>query len=468
MSSKLSLKKLIIFATIFGLVGGYALWHALASPNPNLQGDLNNDNTVNVTDLSTLLSNFNTTNAVADINADGQVNVLDLSILLSHYGQNYNPSNNVPAGKILYVGLTDPANEYYVNNPSATDIQWMNDHWYRAYVFGNYWNSTRLAWYNRTWAYLDSYAIYNPAPGQGHEGDLLFSQHPEWVLKDTSGNYLFIPWGCQNNSCPQYAADIGNQAYRDYFINRVKQTIAAGQKGVYLDDVDMDTNTGNNLGQLVTPKDPRTGVAMTDDNWKKYFAEFMEQVRTGIPNAEIVHNPIWFAGGGNHDATNPYIIRQMKAANWAAMERGMCDGGLTGGTGVWSVYAYFRYVDNIHSYGSHVYMQAYCSTIPDQEWNLAGYLLANNGGDTISASSLTGIRPGWWPGHDMNLGDATGSRTRSSDGLYRRDFTSGVVLLNEPGATTKNINLGSTYYNASGQAVTSVTLAARQAAVLHK
>lgn len=49
-------------------------------------GDLNGDNSVNVTDLSILLSNYNTTNAVADINKDGVVNVFDLSILLSNYG----------------------------------------------------------------------------------------------------------------------------------------------------------------------------------------------------------------------------------------------------------------------------------------------------------------------------------------------------------------------------------------------
>jgi len=49
-------------------------------------GDLNGDNAVNITDLSILLSNWNTTNVVADINKDGAVNIFDLSILLSNYG----------------------------------------------------------------------------------------------------------------------------------------------------------------------------------------------------------------------------------------------------------------------------------------------------------------------------------------------------------------------------------------------
>jgi hypothetical protein len=49
-------------------------------------GDLNNDGSVNIFDLSILLSKYNTSDATADINNDGIVNVFDLSILLSHYG----------------------------------------------------------------------------------------------------------------------------------------------------------------------------------------------------------------------------------------------------------------------------------------------------------------------------------------------------------------------------------------------
>jgi hypothetical protein len=49
-------------------------------------GDLNNDNQVNIFDLSILLSAWGTANTTADINHDGTVNIFDLSILLSHWG----------------------------------------------------------------------------------------------------------------------------------------------------------------------------------------------------------------------------------------------------------------------------------------------------------------------------------------------------------------------------------------------
>jgi hypothetical protein len=49
-------------------------------------GDLNNDNQVNIFDLSILLSAWGTANPTADLNHDNTVNIFDLSIFLSHWG----------------------------------------------------------------------------------------------------------------------------------------------------------------------------------------------------------------------------------------------------------------------------------------------------------------------------------------------------------------------------------------------
>jgi chitodextrinase len=52
-------------------------------------GDLNSDGKVNITDLSIMLSHWNSTGvpvSQGDVNADGKVNLTDLSILLSHWG----------------------------------------------------------------------------------------------------------------------------------------------------------------------------------------------------------------------------------------------------------------------------------------------------------------------------------------------------------------------------------------------
>jgi hypothetical protein len=57
------------------------------SPTPTYKvGDLNHDGSVNIFDLSILLSHWGTADATSDINGDGAVNIFDLSIFLSHWG----------------------------------------------------------------------------------------------------------------------------------------------------------------------------------------------------------------------------------------------------------------------------------------------------------------------------------------------------------------------------------------------
>src|SRR4029078_1078460 len=89
-------RQLLFFGLAFALIGGWVIYKSF-SVNPKLAGDCNNDNVVNVTDLSTLLSNYNSsTNLTCDFNSDHIINILDLSVVLSHYGQSYAGSTYPP------------------------------------------------------------------------------------------------------------------------------------------------------------------------------------------------------------------------------------------------------------------------------------------------------------------------------------------------------------------------------------
>lgn len=358
------------------------------------------------------------------------------------------------AGQLSLMLATSSSTDPYTNNPSPDQQQWMRDHWTRALVYSTYWDS-RTQWFPNGWGYLDAYALYRTST--------LATQHPEWILKDAAGTNLYLPWGCSGGVCPQYAADIGNPSWRQYYISQAQRLAGLGYKGIFVDDVDMDINTGDGAGAHVAPIDPRTGQEMTDSAWKDYFASFMEALRAALPGIEIVHNSVWFAGGGAHDATNPSIVRQVRAADVVNIERGFNDGGLTGGTGPWSVYALMRYIDNVHSYGARVILQSYANNVTAAEYNLAGYFLVNNGHDYVSTSFGT-LQGQWWSGYDTNLGEAKGARYLWN-GVWRRDFSGGFVLLNEPGATTKTLNLGTSATTTSGTSVSSVTLGPAQGAV---
>src|SRR5207253_2533827 len=71
----------------------------------------------------------------------------------------------------------------------------------------------------------------------------------------------------------------------------------------------------------------------------------------------------------------------------------------------------------------------------------------------------------WWSGYGVSLGAAHGDRYLWN-GLVRRDFDGGIVLLNRPGSAQQTVALGATYLNISGQQLTSLTLGAAQGAVL--
>jgi hypothetical protein len=449
--SRTRAKTIFIIVLTIAVVGYLLVNLSKASAPP---ADINNDGKVDITDLSILLSNYTKagTFSTGDLDANGTVNILDLSILLSNYGQ-----TGALEGRILFMEGTTSATDVYTNNPTPTTQQWMRDHWDQAIVYSPYWDS-KLSWYPNGNPYLDAYAIY--------VGSDQATQHPDWILKDSSGNKLYIPFACNGTACTQYAADIGSPAWRQYYIDQFKAYAALGYKGIYVDDVDMDLNTSNGTGTIVAPKDPRTNTLMTDTVWKSYFADFMEQLRQAVPNAQIIHNSVWFAGGGNNDATNPYIVRQIKAANLINIERGFTDGGITGGTGVWSLTNYMAYMDKLHSYGDHFIIQSYASTQNDMEYNLAGYFLVTDGNDYVYTDG--GSNPSnWWAAYDTNLGNAKGPRYQWN-GLWRRDFDNGFVLLNEPGATPKTVGLGGTFKTTAGTSITSVTLPASQGAVLQK
>jgi len=75
---------------VFAIAGIVFIYQSFAA-NSNLPGDINSDNKVNLTDLSQLLSKWNTTDSNSDVNADGKVNLQDLSLLLSNWNKTYTP-----------------------------------------------------------------------------------------------------------------------------------------------------------------------------------------------------------------------------------------------------------------------------------------------------------------------------------------------------------------------------------------
>ena len=318
----------------------------------------------------------------------------------------------------------DSGFDRYTSNPTAAQKEWLRAHYDRMKTYSGYFDS-RTAWFPSAWAYKDLYAIYKD------DSDLL-AEHPEWVLRDGQGSKLFIPWGCGGGTCPQYAADVGNPAFRARWIAEARAALAQGYKGLFIDDVNMEFRVASGNGDETAPIDPRTGQPMTPANWRRYVADFVEQVRAALPGVEIAHNPIWFSG---HE--DPAVARALLAADYIDLERGVNDGGITAGRGKYGYETLLAHVDWLHARGKAVVFDSYTDDEAGAEYNLASYFLVNGPRDGFRTNFRT--KPDdWWKGYDVDLGAATGER-QTWNGLLRRDFQKGYVLVNQPGRPTKTI-----------------------------
>jgi len=337
----------------------------------------------------------------------------------------------------------------YTYDPSPSAREWMNAKYWRMRTYAPYFDS-RLAWFPNAWTYRDLYAIYRD--------EQLAQEHPEWILRDAQGNKLYIPFDCGGGTCTQYAGDIGNPQFRAHWIDAASAQ-AAPYRGLFIDDVNMVFRVGDGAGQPVDPIDPRTGAPMTESDWRRYIAEFTEQIRQAMPSKEIVHNALWFAG---HD--DPYVQRELAAADYIQLERGVNDAGLTGGGGQFGLETFLQYVDWLQARGQGVVFAASAFGEADREYGLAGYFLISSGRDAIGNDE--GATPDdWWPGYDVELGAPRGERY-VWQGLLRRDFVNGYVLINQPQAPTQTIQLGDSARGPTGQPLPSATLAAAQGVVV--
>lgn len=290
--------------------------------------------------------------------------------------------------------------------------------------------------------------------------------HPDWVLRTASGEPVYIPFGCSGSSgCPQYALDLGHPGVQDDFLAVVADYVGRGYSGIMIDDVNMLWRFSDRDGSTVRPMNPRTAEELTLPEWQAAVAHLVERVRQEFPGIDIMHNSVWYAALPS--TVNPEIDRQIAAADFIMMERGATDAGLVGGNGRFSYALWMEYIDRVHELGTNVLLlDQSAKTVAEQTFNLASGLLVSNGMDLVSTQQYEVISPrSIWSGFDTDLGDALGPRERDGS-LWRRDFTGGLVIVNEPGFADHLVELGGEFRRLDGSVVERVLLSPREAVVL--
>ena len=359
-------------------------------------------------------------------------------------------------GHVNYVENAQASFDGYTYAPSWGLQQWLQNHFWGMIVYPPYFD-TRTSWFWNAYAYFDLYGI-QPWSWARYA-------HPEWILHDQWGNWLYIPFNCGGGTCAQYAGDISNPAFRAYWIANAASSINSGNyPALFVDDVNMAYRVSDGWGNWDQPIDSNTGQPMTYDAWRYYVAIFLEQIHGAFPNTKLVENAIWYAGPDGARDSDSSIQRQIATATTFNIERGIAnDPGITGGTGPWSLSTLFGFIDRLHEAGKSVNFEEYWLDPGGMQYGLAGYFLVSNGYDTIGDSSTT--PDNWWSGYDVELGAPLGPRVYSN-GVFERDFASGKVLLGEPGLAPRAVNLGGYFQTLDGNWVNWVTISGWQGIVL--
>ncbi len=379
-----------------------------------------------------------------------------LTLFVSNYPAHAYQTTQTVEGRVKFFKHANTKFDSYSEKPDTKQQNWMQNHYQRMLAYTPYFD-TRLTWYPNAWFYIDSYAIYVDSETA--------KKHSEWLLRDGKKNALYIPWEC-NGKCDQFAGDFGNPEFRKFKIEEIRAALGKGYRGIWIDDVNLTWRVGDNKETHVIPVDRRTGKLMALNDWRRYFAEFMEEIRAAFPDTEITHNAIWYAD--TVDAENPFISRQISAANYINIERGGNDGGLTAGDGPWGYETFLRYLDYVHQRGAGVILMDTGTTPDEREYGLATALLVSNGNDLINSNHTDWSTPDqWWPGYDVNLGAALNSRYKWQ-GLLRRDFECGQILLNQPSLPERVINLDGGFQRIDGAPVKIISLPGKTAAILLK
>jgi hypothetical protein len=277
-----------------------------------------------------------------------------------------------------------------------------------------------------------------------------------------------------------YLMDPANPGWRSYWAGEVLRQLQANDAdGLFADSFSVPNFMGHNH---YDPDLPEVNAAFEAD-WTARLENFMNFVQSGdlaayhfIPNAGM-------------------LVTSRETTDYS-----LADGVMVEGFGEWGGGGYFDPADwelqmnnilDLINRDKAVIAQQYvdAANVNDRMFLLSNYLLIKGRHTYINLDYS--MEPEWFPEYEIPIGNPTGSNPvtianlwNAGWGVYARTYSNGLVLVN-PGAVARTVNLGQTYYRAiptgggivpdngntsawtvTYTAVTQVTLSANRAAIL--
>lgn len=281
------------------------------------------------------------------------------------------------------------------------------------------------------------------------------TNHPEWFLKDSSGNPF--PF-CDYNYL--YWMDIGNIAYQTEWLNDVTANLKAdGFDGVFADDVNTHPGhcmDGNQLRQY------------TDIQYGQAMQAFIAKVSPGLKaNGLLVVGNVsadpWTSSQENIAlaiAPNLTAFFREHFMRWGNTNALFSDA-------MWL--SVMQQMDSVSANGSYL-ANTYSGTTDTaaMRYTRASFLLAWNGDSSSAFQYHAGCQCDNYNAEwTVDIGTPLAARYQTG-GAWRREFTGGTAIVNPSSTQTITVSLGGTYTDAAGVSYTSVTLGPTTGIILKK
>jgi hypothetical protein len=278
------------------------------------------------------------------------------------------------------------------------------------------------------------------------------TSHPEWFLKDSSGKVISYP-GANGSIFPM---DFSNAAYRQECATHAIATAKTGGfDGIFFDEIDARYEFTFPSGEVST-------VFPNDTTWQNGLTgelTYLEQQlhANGLLSATNLGGTTFTSG----------LWQTWCALSDICFEESWTDGGE--GTaqqiGDWAnKLAQAQWSETNHKETA---LHSYNTTESGNTYGLASMMLIANGYSNYSVSpsynqeGMTSSSELIFPEYTtaVQLGAPTGAYAKMTNGVYKRTFQNGIVLVNPTASTVPSFALGGSYTGSGQTNVTSVSMA---------
>jgi putative glycosyl hydrolase-like family 15 (GHL15) protein len=279
--------------------------------------------------------------------------------------------------------------------------------------------------------------------------------HPEWFLKDTSGRR--VRWASWPHA---WQMDVGSASYqRTWTRNVAAEVRRRGWDGVFVDGIARTMQYRWYLDGRVLAKYPGP------DDYARATTSFLRRVGPALRRGHLL------VLGNINDATLPlwrqwlgYLSGTSKEW-WTKASRNRGEGMLTGDDWRYQMRLFQEAQARRKAFVAITYSTA--DDVSAMEYARASFLLferSRRSAFAFSAGCVTEPAVRYWR---ADVGDPSGAPV-AANGIWRRRFAAGLVVVNPSSSLTLTAALGGTYVKLDGSRVAAVALPPHTGLVLRK